>query len=81
MMGGGNITFLSTKLVLLEVKSQASRVSETKGQIKNKPHCTEKLYHQQSWKTDSFACCNNTTQDDQNHTNICTDTYQSNNQI
>lgn len=40
MMGGDNVTFLSTKLVLHEVKSQASRVSERKGQIKNKPHCT-----------------------------------------
>lgn len=34
-----------------------------------------------SWKPDSFACCNNATQDYRNHINICTATYQSNNQV
>lgn len=34
-----------------------------------------------SWKPDSFACCNNAIQDDQNHINICTATYRSSNQV
>lgn len=56
-----NITFLSPRLVLHWVKSQANKVSERKGQIENRPHSMEKLYYQKSWKPDSFACCNNAT--------------------
>lgn len=55
------LTFLSPRLALHWVKSQANKVSERKGQIENKPHSMEKLYYQKSWKPDSFACCNNAT--------------------
>lgn len=76
-----NMMLLSPQPELHYVQSQANKVLGRDEQIENKPHSMEKFCQEQSWKPNSFACCNNATQDYQQHINICTDTYQGNNQL